>query len=240
MIQNVLAGPTSAGSYIVSVWTPIPPRLTPEEDPVLFEADDEPFERRITALLHTALHSAESATNMVRNGTAGLSTFIDRAAEGVSANLCESLVDLSGDSKTPYDVRFSWALDRPRQASEQPIHFDGYSFDVLTDAARLMRNQLPEEDVVLRGNVVRLHREGTRRGPGEVTIAGTIRGDKAERLRKIWVSLTESDYALALRAHQEFADVELAGALLQRGGRTYLNLAGSFNVLPDRGTLDER
>ena len=52
--------------------------------------------------------------------------------------------------------------------------------------------------------------------------------------------MTESDYALALRAHQEFADVELAGALLQRGGRTYLNLAGSFNVLPDRGTLDER
>lgn len=238
MIQSVLAGPTTAGSYVVSVWTPIPPRMTPDEDPVLFEVEDEPFARRTTSLLHTALQSAESATRMVMAGELGRSTFIDRAAEGVSANLCEALVAMSGDSRTPYDVTFSWALDRPRLASDEAIHFDSYSFDVLSDAARWMRSQLPEENVAIRGNVVRLHREGTRVGPGEVTIAGTIRDDRSERLRKIWVSLTEADYSLALRAHEDFAEVELFGSLLQRGSRTYLNLLGPFVILPERDTLD--
>jgi hypothetical protein len=237
VLQSVLAGPTTSGSYVISIWTPIPPRMTPEEDPVLFEIQDEPFPRRTTALLNTALRSARAAANMVYSGNANLSTFIDRAAEGVSANLCESLVSLSGDRRTPVDVHFAWALDRPMPASEEPIRFDTPNFDVLSDAARMMRTQLPEDDVTLRGNVVRLHRESTRLGAGEVTIAGVLSGDRAERLRKVWVSLSEADYQLAIQAHRTFAEVELLGSLIQRGGRTYLNLIGDFNILPDPETL---
>ena len=53
VMRKVLAGPTGEGSYIVSVWTPIPPRLTPEEDFVLFDLDNEPPERKTTTLLYT-------------------------------------------------------------------------------------------------------------------------------------------------------------------------------------------
>lgn len=233
MMQRVLAGPTSAGSYVISIWTPIPPVLTPDEDPVIFEWPDDPFERRITSLLHAALKSTQNAANNVLIGNTDLSTFIDRAAEGVSANLCEALVALSGDDRTPFDVWFSWALERPVSASDQAIRFDRPSFDVLDDAARDMRSQLPEEDVVIRGYVVRLHREGTRVGPGEVTISGTVQGDRSERLRKIWVSLSEADYGRALEAHRTFAEVELAGSLIQRSSRTYLISTGDFTVRPE-------
>jgi hypothetical protein len=166
-----------------------------------------------------------------------LATFIDRAAEGVSANLCESLVALSGDNRTPFDVRFTWALDRPVQSSESPIYFDRESFDVLSDAAREMRAQLPEEDVRLRGNVIRLHREASRLGSGEITVTGIISGDPIEKLRKIWVSLSEPDYQLAIQAHQTFADIELTGSLIQRGSRTYLIQSGDFIILPDPNEL---
>jgi hypothetical protein len=234
VIRRVRAGPTSAGSYVISIWTPIPPRMTPEEDLVLFEIADEPFERRTTALLHTALRSARSAVSKVLDENADLSTFIDRAPEGVSANLCESLVALSGETRTPFDVRFTWALDRPMQASESAVSFDRPSFEVLSEAAREMRTELPEEDVRIRGNVVRLHREGTRLGAGEITIAGAVSGDSTGRLRKVWVSLSESDYQLAIRAHETGADVDLTGSLIERGTRTYLTLSGDFVVLPDQ------
>ena len=42
------------------------PRLTPEEDSVLFEMADEPYERRATAYLHTALRAARTAVREVR------------------------------------------------------------------------------------------------------------------------------------------------------------------------------
>lgn len=235
VMRKVLAGPTGAGSYIVSIWTPILPRMTPEDDGVLFEWDwdNEPVERKTTALLQTALTSTRAAVDRVLNENEGVSTFIDRAAEGVSANLCESIVGIAGEEKTPFDVRFAWALDRPMQSPQDPIHFDRPSFEVLSDAAREMRNQLPEGEVRLRGNVIRLHRETTGLGSGEITVTGIISGDPVARLRKVWVSLSESDYQLAIRAHEAMTDIDLSGTLGQRGNRTYLRLSAPFTALPE-------
>jgi hypothetical protein len=238
-VRNVLAGPTQVGSFVASIWTPIPPRMTTDEDGVLFEWDSEPLERKTTAFLQTALNSTRAAVDSVLNENQVLSTFVDRATEGVSANLCESLVGISGDGRTPFDVRFAWALDRPMQSSQDPVHFDRQSIEILSDAARAIRNQLPEEEIRLRGNVIRLHREATRLGSGEITVTGIVSGDPVARLRKVWVSLSESDYQLAIRAHETMVDIELNGTLLQRGSRTYLRMSSPFITLPDMDTSVE-
>ena len=232
LAKRVLAGPTGSGSYVISVWTPIPPRLTPEEDSVLFEMADEPYERRATAYLHTALRAARTAVREVRDGEARVETFIERASAGVSANLCESLVALAGENETAFDVRFSWATDRPMPVEEPMVHFSADSLPVLSEAARVIRAQLPEEDVRVRGNVIRLHRESQIRG-GEVTIAGTILGDPTEKLRRVTLSLDQSDYQAAINAHHDYTDVEVVGSLIQRGNRTYLTQPRGFLVHPE-------
>ena len=91
--------------------------------------------------------------------------------------------------------------------------------------------KLPEDEVRIRGNVVRLHREG-QLGHGEVTIAGLVIGDPLGKLRRIYLDLAESHYSIAIRAHQSFADVEVVGSLIQRGTRTYLNNTRDFVVSP--------
>ena len=228
LLKQVLAGPTFEGSYVISVWTPIPPRLTQEEDSVLFETNDEPYERRATVRLHQALSAVRSALD----GDAGIDAFVDRAAVGVSANLCESLVMLSGDAAaSPFDVRFAWALDRPVRIAEPVIRFERDDFRVLKSAAQDLRALLPEQDVRLKGNVVRLE-HGTEVGPGVITIAGVVADDPTEKMRRVYVTLEQEDYDRALSAHHTFLEVEVTGSLIQRGNRSYLSDPREFLVLP--------
>src|ERR1039457_4477657 len=152
LMRRVLAGPTASGSYVVSLWTPVPPRLTPEEDWTLFEVEDEPYERAATERLHQALGATNAAARQILTSDDGLDAFIGREQEGVSANLCEALVALSGENETPFDVRFSWALDRPVATRSQVVPFSGESLPVLREAARELRARMPEVDVRFRGN----------------------------------------------------------------------------------------
>lgn len=228
-MKKVLAGPTTAGSYVISLWVPVPPRLTQEEDAILFEISEEPFERAATRQLQIAVLAARTAADEASDR--GIEPFIEREASGLSANLCESLVQLAGEEERGFELQFSWALDRPMLDQSPRVTFEAESIPVLREAARELRAQVPEEDVRIRGNVVRLHRD-EKLGPGEVTISGTFAGDPSEKLRRIHVPLTEDAYGDAITAHETYADVEVVGAIYIRGTHTYLKDARAFKVLP--------
>lgn len=230
-IEKVLAGPTTEGSYVMSIWVPVPPRLTQEEDSILFDATDEPFERTATKQLLRATSAVRAASGEVLESDAGLDAFIAREADGVSANLCEALVKLAGEHETGVEIRFAWALDRPIVHPDPLVRFEDDLIPIVKEAARELRSTLPEDDARIRGSIVRLHRE-ERLGHGEVTIAGVVSDDPSERLRRVNVDLSEEDYAKAIEAHQNFSDVEIVGSLLQRGTRTYLTASRGFAVLP--------
>jgi len=238
LMRKVLTGPATEGSYVISIWVPVPPRLRPDEDGVLFEPEDfdtgEPYERSVTRFLYQALGAAQTAAQEVINANAGIDAFVQRQGAGVSANLCESLVTLSGQDETTFDVRFSWALERPIRELAPVVRFDSDSIPVLREAARELRALVPEEDVRIIGNVVRLHREGNY-GAGEVSIAGVVSGDVSERMRRVSVSLSEEDYQVALSAHRDFTQVEVLGSLIQRGNRTYLTNPNNFHLRPAVG-----
>ena len=231
-MRRVLAGPTFAGSFVISTWVPIPPRLSQEEDQVLFDDPSEPFERQATRQLSRALAAATDATDQALSTDAGIDAFLSRANDGLSANLCEALVALAGENEVPLGISMAWALDRPTQALRSEFRFSTEGVSVLKEAARELRDRVPEEVVRVSGNVVRLHRDGIS-GAGDVTIAGVVSGDDLGRLRRISVSLAEGDY------QQDFSDVEVVGELFQRGTRTYLRDARAFVARPPVDSPDE-
>ena len=230
LMKKVLAGPTREGSYVISIWVPVPPRLTQDEDLVLFEDPSEPFEREATKHLNRALTAAHAAASEALTGDDGLDAFLRREDTGISANLCEALVGLAGEEGVGFDVQFAWSLDRPVAGLEPRVRFNEESIPVLGEAARELRAMLPEDEVRLRGNVVRLHRE-EQLGSGEVTIAGWIVDDPQGKIRRVSLNLAESDYQRAIQAHQSFTDVEVVGSLFQRGTRTHLRDARSFELM---------
>lgn len=232
LMSRVLAGPTTEGSYVLSLWVPVPPRLTQEEDAVLFEVDDQPFERSVTLWLNRSLRAAAAAATRVLLEDVGVDAFMETRRDGVSANLLESVVAISGDQEQPVQIDFAWSLDRPVRNVPARIGFSDEVIPVLREAARELRLMVPEEETRLRGNVVRLHREGNL-GAGEVTIAGIATDDPVEKLRRVTVELSEADYQMAITAHKTYADVEVTGTLVQRGTRTHMRNPHGFTVRPE-------
>lgn len=235
LLRQVLAGPTTGGSYVITIWTPIPPRISQEEDGLLFDVEGEPYPRKATLHLHTALRSTKAAARTFLDNDSGIDAFLSLAGSGVSANLCESLVALGGQRPTPLNIRFAWALGRPISMPDPVVRFTTEEFPVLSEAARVMRQQFVQ-DVRLRGQVIRLHREA-QLGSGDVTVSGVVSsyetGEIIGKLRRVMVGLGEADYQLAIRAHDDREDVEVVGALEERGSHSKLVQARDFAVLPE-------
>lgn len=235
LMRRVLAGPVAEGSFVISVWVPVPSRLRPDEDGILYEPEQfdpgESYERSATRFLNRALSATRDAALDTLAGEASLDPFTRRKSEGVSANLCESIVNLGGTEDTTLDVHFSWALEHPVRELVPVVNFSTDMISVLRDSARSLRASVPEDDVTIRGNVVRLHREGNYNA-GDVSISGVILGDEVEKLRRVTVSLAEEDYQQAINAHGSYTEVEVSGSLIQRGRRSDLTSIRNFSLLP--------
>jgi hypothetical protein len=234
LLREVRIGPSSEGSFVLSVRTPVPPRLSATQ-PTLFDEDRaeevepaEPFERRVSLRVYDAVRAAHDAANDALVGPNGLDVFTEAVPTGVSANLCEALVGLGGEAGHPFELALRLAPSRPlRTRRFEPVRFRRDHLPVLASAAREMRERVPEEGAVVAGNVVRLHREGP--GSGEISIAGTVEGD--DRLRRVWMNLGDQDYAAATRAHQEMFTVSVRGDLVRRGTRLYLTNPAAFRIV---------
>jgi hypothetical protein len=237
-IREVCIGSPREGSFVLTAHTPIPPRLTYGQIS-LFDGDEvsvlgpaEPFERRVSLRVYDAARAAHDAANSALVSVDGLDSFTQAIRRGVSANLCEALVGLGGEAGHPFDLSLSLAPSRPlARRLLPPVHFRRDHLPVLAAAAQELRERVPEEGLLVVGNVVRLHREGG--GSGEISIAGMIEGE--DRLRRIWIELTEEDYPQATTAHQDMLSVSVRGDLVRRGTRLYLTNAYAFRILQDGG-----
>ncbi|BCY05692.1 hypothetical protein [Actinoplanes sp. L3-i22] len=237
-LREVRIGVPAEGSFIFSVHTPVPPRLSSpqasffDEDMADALEPAEPFERRVSLALFDAVRAAYSAANDALASVHGLDAFTEAVPLGVSANLCEALVGLGGAAGHPFDFTSRLAPSRPLRARVfPPIRFRRDHLPVLASAAQELRELVADEGVLLVGNVVRLHREGT--GAGEISIAGTIEGD--DRLRRVWMRLDEEDYSRATDAHQQMRLVSVRGDLVRRGTRHYLTNPSGFHFVRDPG-----
>jgi hypothetical protein len=235
-LREIAIGSPAEGSFVLSVHTPIPPRLSGQ--PSLFDDDipdalepAEPFERRVSLKLYDAVRAAHRAANEALVSANGLDGFTDAISSGVSANLCEALVGLGGEAGHPFEMTLRLAVARPlRKRRFEPIRFRRDHLPVLASAAQELRERVADEGVLIVGNVVRLHREGG--GSGEISVAGVIEGE--DRLRRVWMSLHEADYAVATRAHQEMRSVSVRGDLVRRGTRLYLINPAALQPAVDR------
>ena len=233
-MRSVRLGPTMEGSYILTVYIPIPPligQLAIEADGASFPEMEQPYERKVSlSLRRSASEAVDAADEVIRLG-GGMKSFTQRVQHGVNANLCEALSGISGGSPEPVDIDFSWAVSRPVEPSK-PLVITANHRAVLKEAAQELRAQTPAENVRVVGAVVRLHREGST-GPGEVSIAGIVEGDLNDKLRRVWFDLPDESYGVATQAHKQGSTVAVTGTLLRRGNRYQLHDPSDFYVIPD-------
>ena len=225
-LRQMRLGQTEHGSFILTLLTPaIPPPIRqplfdyPEND------DAAPLARKVTRRLDQALRATRQAVEMTAAGDAD--AFPNAVAAGVSANLCDALVNLI-EPLGMLDISITWARTRPMPTARQKFNFTSDDATILSAAAQSFRSREPQHDVQLSGLVHILRRDGSE-SDGMVTIRAHVDGV----VRSVRAVLRQSDYALAIRAHEERWPVVVAGDLERIGQRWHLHGPRIVAVISD-------
>lgn len=225
-MSKVRLGQTEQGSYVLTVISPVPPALDVDGDGASLAGLEDPFERSVTTTLVTAMAAARVAADIAAS-TGQLRPFLEATRLGVSANLCDAIAGLVGESGADsLGVRVRWAPSRlPPRTVPDRITFGRDAIRVVEEASRIFRETTPRDEVELQGMVVALKREESS-AAGMVTVAALVDG----ALRKVRVELGGDGYAAAIRAHQEERRVRCTGRLVREGRSLILRDAHGFEV----------
>jgi hypothetical protein len=218
-LGRVRLGQTEIGSYILTVYSPLEePSLVSDENR-LFDTTSVPFGRRVTQTLAGALDATRGAVGDIREGR-NYDVFMGAVLKGVSANLCQAVATMIEPSAglDSVDIDLSWGRAVPSDQIAWSTRFSRDDAPVLERAAALLRGESPQTGYLAFGQVVGLQRpEGAVTG---IVRVSTLVGEKA---RIVEITLSGSDYDLAIEAHKRKAHVVCSGDLVKRGRTLWLD-----------------
>jgi hypothetical protein len=217
-LRRVKLGQTEQGSFIVTLLAPIPPQLQATQPGLFPSFDDEPFERQVTRRLAKSLDALRGAVELAASGD-GQGAFESAVADGVSANLCEAVAGLVAQSEG-IDISVTWARTRPTPEAYRRIAFSNSDAEIVTEAARVFRARHPRPEVSLFGTVHILKRDHE-----DVEGLVTLKAMVDEKPQSVRAVLDQSNYSIAMRAHEHKAPVIVKGDLERVGQRWQLTNA---------------
>lgn len=208
-----LAG-TEAGSVILQVRTPA--QTTPAQETFEGLPALPSFERRAVMRLVKGLQAAKTAAHR-DPAEMDLNVLDDDVEDGLSANLCQALVKLSGETseiEAQVIVRVRWALSHPADEEATNIEVERGELARLPDIARILKRIEPIPNTTVQGPTTRFER-----GPGEDTGWVTLTTEVDGRVRPVRIQVDRSDYDLAWTAHSSERELRATGTL-ERAGRS--------------------
>ena len=213
LMKQMRLGQTDQDCFVVTLTTPtIPPKMpTSLPDP---NDDNAPIARHLTKHLVRILKTTRQATERVAEGDGN--AFLETVTHGVSANLCEALVQLV-EPFSSLDIGVSWAHTRSSIIPNTNIRFGKADAPILREAARSLRDRAPQPDVRLCGFVASLGHLGhaQKDEEGSIRLTTTI----GARQQSVTATLEHRDYERAVHAHRDRAAVVLTGDLERIGQR---------------------
>jgi hypothetical protein len=163
-LKKVRLGQTERGSYTITLHSPVPPCLG---QATLFPDASEVFERRVTTTLIKGLNTAKTAAEA---GTGNvIDAFKNGVPSGISANLCDALSGLMdfGEIRRDANISINWASTRPVHdaAIISSIRFTPDYIPILSEVARIFRENEPREDFTAIGSIYKLVRNEIKMAP---------------------------------------------------------------------------
>lgn len=217
-LRRVKLGQTEQGSFVVTLLAPIPPQLQAPQQGLFPSFEDEPFERQVTRRLADSLDALRGAVELAASGD-GQGAFERAVPNGVSANLCEAVAGLIAQS-SGIDISVTWARTRPTPEAHRRIAFSNSDADIVTEAARVFRARHPRPEVSLFGTVHTLKRRDE-----DVEGLVTLKAMVDEKPQSVRAVLDQSNYSIAVRAHDNKIPVIVKGDLERVGQRWQLTNA---------------
>lgn len=211
-MDSVRLGQTEQGSFVISLLSPVPPPLDQGQLDLETRQLPAPFSRRVIEKLVSGLREVRQALTEVNRGQ-DILAFESRVNLGVSANLCDAVVDLVGESPdSVVDVSVSWASVRSVSGGRVQNRFTGADRELLQEASRTLKARQEHIGERIEGYVKSLNRERVEH-EGRVTIKGVVEGV----LSSVRVDFQPAEYSRALDAHDRRLVVSLEGDLRRDG-----------------------
>lgn len=190
------------------------------------ELEDEPFPRAVTLRLAQALDFATRAISAAVD-TDRFDAFEAAVEDGVNANLCEALAQLT-ENGGGIDVTMSWARIRPSPLPSREYQFSREMGRVLQSAAQEYRRNEPELEKTVVGFVIHLDR-----APEQETGIATLRVLIDGRPKRLRARFEAGEYRQVIRAHDEKLPVSLEGDIYTSGQRLELRNPRNLRLLTD-------
>ncbi|MGQ0773709.1 MAG: hypothetical protein ACT4NY_04710 [Pseudonocardiales bacterium] len=219
-LDQVRLGQTSRGSYVLRVETPLPP---PSVKPPVSS-------REVLLHLYQATSSAQDAA-AARAGGSDFTAFAERVGDGVSANLCQAMVDIGGQRRSPFEMRFTWAPAWPVDLATPTVRFDRPLITALKDGAQYLRELPVIETAIVVGRVVDLHRTPTDK-LGTVQVEGVVEAGGQRHEDRVTMRLASREYDLALSAHGAKRPLRVVGQLRHTGRQFEVSRVSSVEIIP--------
>jgi len=223
-LKTVRLGPSERGSYVLTVLSPVQPRLGRQQQ---LDLGEEPFARTVTLRLADALSAAKRAADRALAYNA-FDPFDAAVSQGVSANLCDAIARLA-ETARGVDIGLTWARTRPAGRPRQSVHFTPEVGEVLREAAAIFRRSEPMTDHRVTGFVVALDRP-VDQFDGNATLRVLI----DERPRRVRVRFEEAVYPQVIQAFQDKSAISLRGDLFPTGQRWEIRNPRALQILDDQ------
>lgn len=214
-LRNVKLGQTEHGSFVVTLYSPVPPELEPTQQGLWSDFETEPFNRRVTRTLATAMDSVLGALDQVSRGEK-IEAFERVVGMGVSANLCSAIAKFVEDGNG-LDFSLTWAKTRPAPEARHRAVFSHGHATILAEAAKVLKSRESLSNEVLEGYVSKLNRDQTQTS-GLVSIKTFIDG----KPKSVTSELPQDLYKMAIEAHDSQSAIRIEGDLTYEGQRWYL------------------
>ncbi|MCQ1988048.1 hypothetical protein [Arthrobacter sp. zg-Y844] len=224
------------GSFIWRLSLPLGDHELENQFPFDIDGRFEDYARRTTRRLYASTRvTAEAASESLSQDT-GVEPFRARITEGITADLCDALSQISVSGATPLEFNFRWSRYRPVPDANEQLALSTEQLEVIGWAGKELRREALEPDVTVKGFVVRLTRTGPNIMPGKITISGSETHDPQGQVAHYWVELSAEDYQKAQDAHSKYEEVTVTGDLRRSTRRRELLNPSQFHVLNGPGT----
>lgn len=200
-IETLRLGQTSVGSYVVNVIAPIsPPKVQQSLMPVSSLA------RVVTDTLIASLSALETASEAYLANN-DVRVFDSTVELGVSSNLCDALLGLSGENhKREFEIQVSPSQIDPVKATKLKFMFTESKIVSIAKASEYFKDNYVLEGAVIQGFVKRLDRPKSDEN-GTVVVEAKVLGiDK-----HVTIELASADYLEAVGAHRAKDPVQCRG-----------------------------
>lgn len=229
-VETFRLGQTEVGSYIVNLIMPID--RMPIEQGDMVEVS---LTRNVTHTLARSLTAIEKSMVSYRESQSDQS-FESAVEQGVSANLCDALVGLTGE-KQSRNVNISILLSRTDgQYQDIPLQhsFNSYDVEYLKRASDYYKEKYTIHNYIVCGYVTGLKHEENA-DAGGVIVASVVNG----REKHITFALPTMEYWQAHKAHGENNIIQCSGDLnVSPRSATLINVTG-FSVLGSGDLFDD-